>query len=413
MNNRFADILNPSKYGLIEFLFVSLPMLSAYNHIDYYIIVMLAMLSFIKIKGRLYKGPRALTIMIAYAIIHEILVCMFVTDVPTYHINNTLLRIVVLLSIFIITPALNFEKLFRCYILFTIIVVAGLLYHVILIRTGSSVTMIKIPFLPLDSNSSAMELSYRPLSFFLEPSNLNAFLIFPLFFSLYYKKYLLSVVITISVFISTSTNGIVTTGVMLLTYFFTQNMGLKRRLLLIALIVISGAFLVYSDFAQDSRTKVENTDVESTSRLINGPSLVSGMPVEHLIVGFPAVSVEQYKDKTNYIPTVQLLGKNDAYFVSAFWLILAKFGVVGLFLFFWAYYSIYKQNHHLIVIMLPLFVLKFSSGGAFDYGTFINTTLILAFVLYENKMQHYISGGKQLKIQKHENTSNLAVYDLQ
>lgn len=385
MDIKIADFLKPSKYGLIEFLFVSLPMLSAYYHIDYYIIVVLALLSFLKIKGRLYKDSRALTIMVLYAIVHEIAVCLFVQKVPDYHINNTLFRIVVLLSIFIITPVLNFEKLYRCYILLSIIAILGLLYHIILIRTGSLVTMLKIPFLPIDPNSSAIELSYRPLSFFLEPSNLNAFLIFPLFYSLYYKKYYLSIVITLSVFISTSTNGIITTSIMLLTYFFTQNIGIKRRIVLISLIVISGAFLVYSDYALDSRTKVENTDIETTSRLINGPSLVSGMPIEHLIVGFPAVSVEQYKDETNYIPTVQLIGKNDAYFVSAFWLILAKFGIIGLLLFFLAYYGIYKQNHHLIIVMIPLLVLKFSSGGAFDYGTFLNTTLILSFMLYENK----------------------------
>lgn len=397
MDIKTAEFLKPSKYGLIEFLFVSLPMLSAYYHIDYYIIVILAVISFIKTGGRLYKGSRALAIMVAYAIIHEIVVCVFVQEVPDYHINNTLFRIVVLLSIFIMTPALNFERLFRCYILLTLIAVIGLLYHVFLIRTGNMVTMLKIPFLPVDPNSSAIELSYRPLSFFLEPSNLNAFLIFPLFYTLHYKKYILAAIITISVFISTSTNGIVTTSIMLMTYFFTQNIGVKRRLFLMALIVISGAFLVYSDYALDSRTKVENTDIETTSRLINGPSLVSGMPIEHLIVGFPAVSVEQYKDHTNYIPSVQLIGKNDAYFVSAFWLILAKFGFVGLFLFFWAYYGLYKKNHHIIIVMLPLLVLKFSSGGAFDYGTFINTTLILSFIIYEDKTQQIGLSNKKIR----------------
>ena len=399
--SQIKELLKPSNYGLLEFLLCFQELLQPYHHLDYPVLLLVVLLSLKRKRKPLNMNLTWIKIMMAYVIIHDVLLCLVISPVPSYHFSNIVFRIFYFVAIFIVAPAVDFKKFVTSYSLITIFVLGGLLYHVLIIQMGGIVEPIKIPFLPYDGNATRLdEEGLRPVSFFCEPSNLFTYLILPLFLSLHYHKYKITAVLIFAVLLTTSTNGLMVALIMFLTFVFTQNIGKKMTFFLVIIGVAAGFAFVSLDIFNSSKEKIETTDVETTSRLINGPNLVFGMPKDHLIFGYPAASVKDYKEKTPYISHVVLLEKYDNYFVSSFWLTIAQYGIVGLLIYLFAYYKFYRIDKSMIVILLPLFILKFSAGALFNYGLFIMTTYMLIVMLHDRdlKRQEILKSSEKHRI---------------
>ena len=386
------SLFNLRSYGLLEFILAIYFILLPYSigNIGFEIInpFILLILCIIRTNLRFYPTTHAFRILVGYVLFQQIALCLVIGAVPSYHINSWLLLFINLISIFIVIPAVNFQKLLNVFKLVTIIVIVGELYHVALMMMGADITPIKIPFLPFNEHATRLtEIGSRPVSFFLEPSNLAQFFIFPLFFSLYYKRFVYSGIIILAILLTTSTNGVVVAATMVLVYVLTQKVKTSRKILLsLAAIVFVFAYTNLSVFSS-GRDKIESTDIEATSRLVNGPTLVKSMPFDDLIFGFPAPNVDDYVSSGAISSAGLILGHNGNYYVSSFLLTIAKYGIIGMILFLLAYYSIYKKNHGLIIVLLPLFILKFSGGAMFNSATLVWTTFMFSFIEYEKNKE--------------------------
>lgn len=392
--NSFTEILSEwHRFGIVEFLICSFTILTPYGigfiRFDMILPLIIGYLALRRKRHNLYVNYTPFLLLFAYTILHELLLALFLDNIPSYYINSTLLLTLLLMPTFLITKAIDFDKFVNALFIVSFVVVLGVFYHVLIILGGGEVTPIKIPLLPFVENGSRLvELGQRPKSFFLEPSNVNNFLMFPLFLSLYYRKIIVAAFIIMGILLTTSTNGIVTTSIMILVYLLSQKVGWKTWLIFLILIPVSVGMYLTSEMFEFGRNKVENTDVERNVRTINGPMLVMGMPKEHLIVGYPAPNVEDYKNKTDYITGVYLIvdEKDDSIFVSTFWAIISKFGIVGLFLFFFAHYKLFKQCKGLVIYFVPAFILMFSGGVVgMNNSMFIWTVNILSFASFERK----------------------------
>lgn len=290
---RLIHYLSIDNIGVLELLFASYCILSGYSwgivKGNLLFLFIMAIMAYIR-KGKSVVKMKELTWLVIFVAIHEFVLAM-VINAPGYMINNTVSILISCILIYPIVRALNIEKLLGALNLVGIISIIGIVYHYIIIRNGGTVSPIPLPFMPgLDTASRLYEEGNRPTSFYWEPAAFVTYMMVPLFLALRNKKFIWSMVIIVSMFLSTSTTGITMSLFMLVCYLFTQKINIKYKALIV---VITGAFiwsLFYTDLFSAGMDKMAQTDIESTSRTINGPSMVFNMPLNHIIMGMPAAN---------------------------------------------------------------------------------------------------------------------------
>ena len=88
------------------------------------------------------------------------------------------------------------------------------------------------------------------------------------------------------------------------------------------------------------------------------------MPLGDLILGVPYANLNDYIMSTPSLHSGALVahGEIGEYFVSDFWYVLAKFGIVGVFFLIWIYFSAFKKIPSLKPYILALAIGLFSQG---------------------------------------------------
>lgn len=277
---------------------------------------------------------------------------------------------------FMAIKVFNVEKLKGSLNLVAIISMIGLFYQWGIIAGGEEVRPIQIPFLEMSQNRLET-FSIRPSSFFMEPAAYVAFMYIPLAFSLIERKFVWTVVIILSEFLTTSTTGLLTSFIMLIVYVFTQKVSFKIRLLTILMGVGIVFALTYFEVFQTSINKLENTDMETNMRLAQGPYVVSTMRSEEMIFGAPYHNAYEYCLDGRASNVV--FYKEEVY-MSTTWMLILKYGFIGLFLYLMFYYKIARNNRETLPLVVCLFTVMFSSS----YGvgmTFIYTSIALLMIM--------------------------------
>lgn len=380
MKSGTIDTLNLKHIGLLELLFASYPITSGYllGRIPMTVLMLVIMdiLALFRNKERIQYKP--LLYLCLFVLIHEFILKLLV-GTGTAHLYNMIQYFVVFLSIYIIPSALDYKKMEGSLNWMAIISMVGIVYHFVLIQAGQSVHPIHFPFMPNQgADARIFELGNRPVSFFWEPSAYVSFMIIPLFLSLFKKNILWSVIITSSIFLSTSTNGIIFSIVLILVYLLTQDISKKYRLLISVVGFGLVVFLVSSPLFEAGIEKINNTNFEENVRIVNGPNIVANMPADHLIFGIPFANIDEYNAAG--IIHYDAVGNYDSAFVSTFWLVWIKLGIVGLLLFCYALFSFYRRRKDLLPLIITLFVSYFSQGNFFGNMYAFDMIFILAFI---------------------------------
>lgn len=378
--------LRLNQVGFLELCIAIYPILSGYAygilHGSYFFIILFAL--FALTKKQHYVNMKMLAILIIFYFFHEFFL-IFIINIKSYFINNTITCLLSCLSIFPIVKSLNYKKFVGSLNWVSLICILGLLYQFILIKAGYTVHPLKLPFMPSPpSDSRLYEIIERPTSFFWEPAAFVTFMMIPLFISLKEKNFIWSGIIIFSMFLSTSSTGILLSMLMLIVYIFTQKIKLKTRLG----ILILGAGLLYffitNDIFEYGRNKIENTDIEKTSRIINGPLLLNSLTTNEIIWGIPAANTEDYI-KNNSLPGF-LYTHTGTIFISTFFLILAKYGILGLLLYLSLYFSIFLRNKSVLPYIVVIYLSMFFQGFGIGSNTFVFQLIFLySFVYWYNR----------------------------
>lgn len=361
---KIIEYFHLNKIGGFELLFAFFPILSQYNFGKvYFSIVFLLIMDFISlIKGRKPYIFKPLLYFFVFYIIHEIPILIGFSG----NFFGFLETVLSFASIFIIVSALRMEKLLGAVYLVALISMAGLVYHAALLFSGNfaDIHPLTLPFLPsFDAESRALETIFRPTSFYWEPSSYITFMMIPMFFSLIEKKYVFTFAIIFLNLLSGSTNGIALSFAMLAFYIFTQNTGFLSKVIVIVAGVSMGYFLLTSELFETGVEKLENTEISTNQRLSNGPSLIKAMPIEHLLLGFPANDATEYYKSNPAINSTDIIPlPTGDIFISDFWRVLAKFGLLGFLLYFNIFMWFFKKNNASRPYVLTLLVATFSQS---------------------------------------------------
>ena len=310
----------------------------------------------------------------SFVLIHEVILYVSLNNPERYIINNAISNLISFVAILIVTPKLNFSKLIGCISFVTIICLVGLLYHFVIYYTGGEVRPIKLPFFPSMGEESRLFATHnRPCSFFWEPQSYVSYTLIPLFYACFEKKYLWAVILVISMFLSTSTTGIIVSILLLIVFVITQDISRKQKIWSVVLTCGLLVFLFTSSLFESGVEKLETTDIETTSRLINGPAYVAAMGIWDCITGIPDSTPYEYIMHGG-IHSNMLIFKHESVYLPSIWYMLIKFGIIGLLLFLNVYYQIVKQSKEIIPYVFALFISLFSNpdslGGLFVYQIF-------------------------------------------
>ena len=309
-----------------------------------------------------------------YYILHQFLGIIGWGLTQSYYINTFIGCIIYIGSIFIIAPSVNIEKLEGSINWVSIICVIGLFYHVYLMTKGELISPIKIPFLPAPdmSQTRVFEEGFRPVSFFMEPQSYVGYLIFTLFYAVRNDKYIWAIIVSLSIILSTSTTGIAMIPIMFFLSIFGDKGGQKKKLIFLVVLVGLGIFFLNSPLASMGLDKLEDTELSSNIRTVNGPALASVMDVGDLILGAPYANATDYYYSVSATKITGVIPDgNGQVFLPGFWTCFIFYGIIGMILFIPIYFEIWKKNHSVLPILGCLVVALFTNpdflGGIWSF----------------------------------------------
>ncbi|WP_106829652.1 hypothetical protein [Parabacteroides pacaensis] len=389
MMKKKMNYFDLNQIGLLELIFAFYPILSGYAYgalkMDLLVLLVMDVIVLLRPCKKWLNCPPLLWLMF-FILLHELILFFYLGADRNYLFNTIIGYFITFISIFIIAPALNYKKLVGSLMWVGILSAGGILYHFYIIQTGGVCHPIKLPFMPdLASDTRLFEEVSRPTSFYWEPAAFVTYMMVPLFISLYQRKFLLTGGIIFVMFLSTSSTGILLSIIICGIYILTQKVKLRYKLILLSLAGSMIVFLLSSEMFEAGVTKIEKMDIENTSRLINGPSLIMNMPFEHLITGMLEANVIDY-NRIN--PSNLIWTHSGDIFVSSFWLVWAKFGIIGLFLYLNLYYRLIKSTIQLLPYGLILIIAMFFQGFMFSAIFAFQIIFMVAFqksvpILYE------------------------------
>ena len=384
-----------NKLGFLELIVAMYPILMGYQYGSIpctllFLIIMDILAIFRPKRGAI--PSKLMKWLTAFVIVHEVILCVTMRNLPSYHINSIVSLVIVMVSIFIITPRVEYEKLVSSINLVAVICMAGIVYHFALLQMGQYITPIKVPFMPdLNSASRLYNEVRRPCSFFWEPQSYCTFMSVPLFLSLVDKKYTWASTIILSMFLSTSTTGIAISILSLIVFVVTQDVSRYQRFFVVVIGAALIVFLFTSDYFSSGVQKMENTSYETSSRLYNGPTFIANMEKSDLILGINNSNVYDYY-REGHVDAF-LMEKYDTIFMPSFWNALAKFGLLGIILFLGVYLEPLKDYRQLMIFVIPLIVALFTNpdflGGLFSFEFIIIYSYMINFKKNENLYSYH------------------------
>lgn len=378
---KLFSFLHVDHVGFLELMLAFYPIVAGYQYgsipMNLVWALFMDMIAFTRIRKPMRNV--ILVIVFSFVILHDVVVWMS-NGMPRTHLNSILSIIVLLTSIIIIAPALNFEKLVGSLYLIAFLVCGGIIYHFILLLSGRIITPIPLPFLPAPDISSRLFMeANRPRSFFWEPASFVTYMMIPLFISLLKKDWPLMVFFLFCIFLSTSTNGIILAPLMIVVYILFSRQKFSGKSFYTIILFAMGIWLFNSSLFDAGVDKLERTDASSNVRLSNGPWLVSQMPLEHIILGIPYHSANEYLSK-GFISDGSRIDPYRNFYLSDFWRVLVIYGLFGLILHLLVYFYFLRKDKTLLPYIIVLLVAQFSQSIAFQSTYVFQLCFILAYI---------------------------------
>ena len=388
---KLIQYLSLDKVGFIEIILAMYPILLSYRYgiiiLAQIILLVLDLVVVLKGKSRILSFT-PLVLFFIYYILHQFFGILGWGLTQSYYINTFIGCLIFIGSIFIIAPSVNFEKLEGSINWVSIVCVIGLFYHVFLMIKGELITPIKIPFLPDPdmSQTRVFEEGFRPVSFFMEPQSYVSYLIFTLFYAVRNNKYIWAIITSLSIILSTSTTGIAMIPIMFFLSLFSENGGRSKKLVFLVVLVGLGIFFLNSPLASLGLDKLEDTELSSNIRTVNGPALAKAMDMGDLFIGVPYANATEFyynvaaSKGTGVIPD----GEGNV-FLPGFWTCFIFYGLIGVLLFLPIYFDIWRRKQSVLPLLGCLMIALFTNPDFLGGFWAFQMIFLLSYVKTDKK----------------------------
>lgn len=344
---KFFDI---QSFGWLEFIIALYPIMSSYNYgmfLMYLAIPLFLSLFLVLVYPKRQRGYEYNTFyyFVLYLFAHFLLWIPIIGNPPSYYYNQNIQFFIIILSVIAILPYLNLQKLVSSINLVGLICACGMVYQSVEILMGRTVSTIPLPFLPSPDETSRIFsiIENRPVSFFTEPQTYVSYMIVPLFLALSKKNLTWALIISVTILLSGSTTGIAMIAIMFVAYLLTSKVGKFYRILLVAVLIGLGYFLLSSELTTAGVDKMNDTNLSENVRVINGFLVAKALSISDFIFGITFANATDFC-YTNGITGSVILDVNGNVFISGFWIALIRYGIIGLLLYLNLYLQIIKLD---------------------------------------------------------------------
>lgn len=354
-----------NEVGLPEMLCALSPILAGYRLVglplQILIPVLIATLVVVR-SGKVKMQSKPVLLFLGFYLFHTLIWVFYMNSTPKNFLNQTLSNTIFLIVLLLIGGGLNYKKLVGSINWVAIISMLGMVYHYFLMLRGQSFTPIPIPFLSnaMDEGLANRLDLIRPTSFFPEPAAYVAFMIIPLFVALLEQKFIYAIAIILTIFMSSSTTGLVIVFLMAAIYVFTEKTKIWVKA---SLLVVTGAMalvLLSTSYFEQSIDKINNTDLETSVRMAQGPYVVSTMESSEFILGVPYGDAYDYCMHSGRAGDVQIYG--ESVYMPTLWNILLMWGVIGLIFYVHIMWYYYRRNPKLAPFIFCFYATMISSS---------------------------------------------------
>lgn len=378
------------KFGWIELVMALYPILAGYGYGSFKLAfgVLLLLDILIMISGHNKKLKcLPLTIFCSYLIFHDIVFIPLLPSVPSYYINSIITTVIYAISLYIIAPQINFSKFRTAINVIALICMGGMVYHVMMLSLGQSISPIKLPFLPdMAQNTRLYEIVERPTSFFWEPQSYATFMLVPLFLALNERKFVYAFVIAALMIVSTSTTGLLLSILMFILILVSKRSKWYTTLFAVMAVYALGYFLFTSQYSAAGLEKLQGTNLEESNRVINGIIITQNLDASDLILGIPFANEQDAYD-AGYFGSQLIVYEDGVLFISAIWIALIRYGVIGFVLFLLPYFWLYKKDHQLYPYLICVIVCHFSNSDFMGSIYVFQVIVMLVFLSRNIKSQ--------------------------
>ena len=322
-----------------------------------------------------------------YLLFNSLIKVIFMQEIGSEYFHSILEKIASFIVIIIISSEIDEDRLYHSWTIVGIPVLAGMLYQSYIVYILRK-PVTPIPILPISSEMARIwqNASFRPSSLFSEPAACVWFMIPLMFLAIRRRKYGFAIIITIGIFLSTSTTGILLSLLLWLAFTTSKAMNTKQKVLAIIVVVVFvlalGSLSVFSFAAE----KLITTDIESSFRLGYGFKIMSTMPQNQWLFGVPYSSVASYITNSGNVPT-SWYDIRIPYFayVNSFCQNFIEYGLIGTLLYLYLFFALYQHGDKRIrPLLLAAFASIWGQSVTFGSGIYIIQFGVM-IALTENK----------------------------
>ena len=199
--NKLLDYLHLRDLGGLELLMAFYPILVAYTifGLPLGIVLSAVLTAYIFLskskKMRFHKNP--IFIWAIFMALHDVLMLMVVDKGQGVFVNSLIGSIIYLAGTLVIGNIIDFRRFRGAINWISLLCIAGMVYHFMLVLRGMSFSPIQLPFMPEQDATDRMFWEVdRPTSFFMEPQSYVSYMLIPLFLALEERKWLWGGLIT-------------------------------------------------------------------------------------------------------------------------------------------------------------------------------------------------------------------------
>lgn len=296
-------------------------------------------------------------------------------------LKNLVITIATSFIVIVLSDSTNENRIYKVYSFFGFIAIIGILYHSILIYGFGHIVYPLVPFKNFIDESLIIFSNgiNRPVSFFLEPQHYASFILPLLYLTLKRKKLIFSILITLTIFLSTSTQGILITTLIWIYFVVFIFKEFKIRILTLLLFSVITVFVLNLNLSDFTVNKLINIDLSTDIRISRGFLIFAEMDSLVKVTGIGPGSITDYIVQTGKSLRWLTDSLNLNNFISSYSGVLVQYGIISSIFFNILLFDLYKQGRKenfgfFVIILISLFgqTLLFNSWYILYFSIFFN-----------------------------------------
>lgn len=339
------------------------------------LLIFTPMLLVMVLKKKQLKIDKSLIALYVVLMLVQFLQLLMPENVVSVTLNNMIMDTIFLITVICAANYVKLEELMKPYMFACGVFIAGLFYHVFqlyILRVPLSGPILLFPSLVGEENVAIGFDSMRPMSFFAEPQGYATFISVFLIIMLEVKKYVWAAIATLSILLSTSTEGLALVGIIWALYTLFSNASLFVKIATVIAIVVGSSYYMTLEYFEVGYNKLMDTEFEENLRLVNAYRMLQTFELDQWWLGVGTSNTIFYNAYINS------MGGHEAFkYVSSALGVFVHYGVfVGVAFWFFLFKKIIYRYKSVFIYSICLLVIPFAQT------CFFSSNFVYLFVLY-------------------------------